>query len=87
MHTPETWDHFTKCLLAQDGVHLATWKPEDTIAQHARWGPTTPPANEVCRLIRKPEIKEAVLRGAVPLEIYRVLADNGPYTKATVRHM
>ena len=32
-------------------------------------------------------IKEAVLRGAVPLEPYRVLADNAPDTKATVSQM
>ena len=87
LHTPETWDHFTKCPLAQDGVHLATWKPEDTIAQHAGWGPTTPPAKEVRRLMQRPEIKEPVLRGAVPLEIYRLLADNACDTKATVSHM
>ena len=37
--------------------------------------------------MRKPEIKEAVLLGAVPLEIYLVLADNAPDTKATVSHM
>ena len=43
MHTLKMWDHFTKCPLAQDGVHLATWKPDDTIVQHAIWGPTTPP--------------------------------------------
>ena len=70
MHTPEIWDHFTKCLQAQSGVHLATCKPEDTITQHAGWGPATPPANEVRRLMQKPEIKEAVLRAAAPLELY-----------------
>ena len=37
----------------------------------------------VRRLLRK----EAVIRGAVPLEIDRVLADNAPDTKATVSHM
>ena len=84
-HAPETWDHFTKCPLAKDGVHLTTWKPEDTIMQHARGGLATPPANEVHRLMGKPEIKKAVLRGA--LEIYRVIADNAPDNKATVRHM
>ena len=87
MQTPETWDHFTKSALAQDDVHLATQKPEDTITQHAGWGPAIPPANEVRRLMQKPEIKEAVLWGAVPLELYRVLADNAPDTKATVSHM
>ena len=76
-----------KCQLAQDEVHLATWKPEDTIAAHAGCGPATPPAKEVRCLMRKPEIKEAALRGAVPLKIYRVLADNSPDTKATVSHM
>ena len=37
--------------------------------------------------MRKPEIKESVPRGAVPLELYRVLADNLPHTRATVSHM
>ena len=37
--------------------------------------------------MRKPEIKEALLRGAVPLDIYRAFADNAPATKATVSHM
>ena len=37
--------------------------------------------------MRKPEIEEAVVRGAVPLEHYRVLADNAPDTRATVSHM
>ena len=35
----------------------------------------------------KPEIKGAVLRGAVPLELYRVLADNAPDTRVTVSHI
>ena len=87
LQTPETLDHFRKCRLAQDGVHLATWKPGDTITQHAGWGPATLLANEVRRLMRKPEIKGAVLWGAVPLELYRVLADNAPDTRATVSHM
>ena len=55
MHTPETCDDFTRCPLARDGVHLTIWKPEDGIVQHAGWGPTTPPASEVRRLMpRKP---------------------------------
>ena len=87
VRTPETWDHFTKCPLAQYGVHLATLKPEDTITQDARWGPATPPVNEVRRLMRKPEIREAVIRGAVRLELYRVPADNAPNTRATGSHM
>ena len=37
--------------------------------------------------MRQPEIKEAVLRGAVPLQLYRVIADYAPEPKATVRHM
>ena len=37
--------------------------------------------------MRQPEIKEAVLRGAVPLQLYRVIADHAPEPKATVRHM
>ena len=57
----ETWNHFTRCPLAQDGVHLATWKPEDTITQHAGWGPATLLANEVRRVMQSPEIKGAVL--------------------------
>ena len=83
----ETWKHFKQCPLAQGGNHLATWTPEDTITQHARWGPTAPPTNKVWRLMRQPEIKEAVLRGAVPLPLYRVIADRAPEPKATVRHM
>ena len=35
----------------------------------------------------KTEIKEAVLRGAVPLELYRVVADHAPEPRATIRHM
>ena len=57
------------------------------MAQHAGWGPIMPPANEVRRLMRQPEIKEAVLRGAVPLQLYRVIAAHAPEPKATVRHM
>ena len=87
LQTSETWDYFTRCPLAQDRGHLATWKPEDTIPQHAGYDPSTPPANEVRRLMRKPKIKEAVLRGAVPLELYGVIADNAPDTRATVSHM
>ena len=37
--------------------------------------------------MRKPEIKEGVLRGAVPLGNYRVLTDNAPGKRATVSHM
>ena len=70
-HTLETWDHLKQCPLFQDDVHLATLKPEDTIAQHAGWGPATPPANEIRRLMRRGG-------GAEPLEIYPVLADNAP---------
>ena len=64
-----------------------TWMPEDTIGQHAGSGPATLPANEVRRLMRQPEIEEAVLRGAVPLQLYRVIADHAPEPKATIRHM
>ena len=87
LQTLETSDDFTRCPLAKDAVHLAAWKQKDTITQHAWLGPATPPANEVRRLMRKPEIKEAVLRGAVPLELYRVLADNAPDIRATVSRM
>ena len=36
---------------------------------------------------RQPEIKEAVLRGAVPLQLYRVVAEHAPEPRATIRHM
>ena len=32
--------------------------------------------------MRQPEIKEAVLRGAVPLQLYRVVADHAPEPRA-----
>ena len=35
LQQPETWEHFKHCPLAQGGNHLATWTPENTIAQHA----------------------------------------------------
>ena len=63
------------------------WAPENTIAQHAGWGPATPLANEVRRLMRQPEVREAILRGAVPLQLYRVVADHAPEPGATIRHM
>ena len=78
LQQPETWEHFKQCPLTQGGNHLARWTPEDTMAQHAGWGPTAPPTNEVRRLMQQLEIKEAVLRGAVPLELYRVIADHAP---------
>ena len=87
LQQPQTWKDFKQCPLAQGGNQLATWTPEDTIAQHAGWGPTAPQTNEVPRLMRQPEIKEAVLRGAVPLQLYRVITDHTPEPKATVRHM
>ena len=37
--------------------------------------------------MRQPEIKEAVLRGAVPLQLYRVVADHAPEPRATIRQM
>ena len=37
--------------------------------------------------MRKPEMKGAVLQGAVPLKLYRIVADNAPDTKATVSDM
>ena len=52
LQQPETWDHFKRCPLAQGDNQLATWTPENTIAQHAGWGPAMPPANEVRRLMR-----------------------------------
>ena len=35
LQQPETWEHFKQCPLAQGGKNLATWTPEDPIAQHA----------------------------------------------------
>ena len=87
LQQPETWEHFKRCPLAQGDNHLATWAPENTITQHAGWGPATPPANEVRCLMQQPEIKEAVLRGAVPLQLYRVVADHASEPRATIRHM
>ena len=37
--------------------------------------------------MQQPEIKEAVLRGAVPLQPYRVIAHHAPETKATILQM
>ena len=87
LQQPEMWEHSKRCPLAQGGNHRATRTPEDTIAQHAGWGPATPPANEARRLMRQPEIKEAVLGGAVPLQLYWVIADHAPEPRATIRHM
>ena len=78
LQQPATWEHFKQCLLAQEDNLLATWEPEDTIAQHAGWGPTAPPANEIRRLMRQLEIREAVLGGAMPLQLYRVIANHAP---------
>ena len=68
-------------------MHLATLKPEPTVAQDAGWGPAAPAATKVRRLMRQQEIKEAVSRGAAPLQLYRVMAHNGPDRKARVSHM
>ena len=87
LQQPETWEHSKQCPFAQGGNHLATWTPEDTIAQHAGWGPATPPANKFRRLMRQPEIEQAVLRGAVPLHLYRVIADHAPEPRATLRQV
>ena len=37
--------------------------------------------------MRQPEIKEAVLRGAVPLQLYRVVAEHAPEPRATIINM
>ena len=37
--------------------------------------------------MRQLEIIEAVIRGAVPLKLYRVVADHAPEPRATIRHM
>ena len=37
--------------------------------------------------MRQTEIKEAVVRGAVPLQLYRVVAHHAPEPRATIRHM
>ena len=66
---------------------MAMWTPEDTIAQHTGRGPVAPPPNEVWRLMRQPKIKEAVLRGALQLQLYRVITDHAPQPRATIRHM
>ena len=87
LQQPETLEHFKHCPLAQVENHLATWTPENTLAQHAGWGPATPTANEVRHLMRQPEIREAVRRGAVRLQLYRVVADHAPEPRATIRHM
>ena len=87
LQQPGTWEHFKQCPLAQGCNHLATWTPEDNIAQHAGWGRATPPANEVRRLMRQPEIRGAVLRAAVPLQLYRVIANHALEPRATIRHM
>ena len=87
LQQPGTWEHLKQGPLAQRGNQLATWTLEDTIAQHTGWGPTAPPTNEVRCLMWQPEIKEAVLRGAVPLQLYRVIADHAPEPKVTVRHI
>ena len=63
---------------------VSTWRDGN---QWTRSRNTPDGANEVRRLMQKPEIKEAVLLGAVPLELSRALADNAPHTKATVSHM
>ena len=73
--------------LRPDATGQQAWKPEDKITQHAGWGPATPPAKEVRRLMRKREINGAVLRGAAPLEPCHVIADNALDTRATLSHM
>ena len=87
LQQPETWEHFKHCPLAQGNNNLAMWTPKGTIAQHAGWNPAAPQRNGVRRLMRQPEIKEAVLRGAVPPQLYRVIADHAPEPRATIRHM
>ena len=37
--------------------------------------------------MRQPEIKEAVLRGAVPHQLHRVIADHAPEARASIRRM
>ena len=37
--------------------------------------------------MRQPEIREAVHRGAVPLQLYRVIADHAREPRATIQHM
>ena len=41
LQQPETWEHYKHCPLAQGESHLAMWTPENTIAEHAGWGPAT----------------------------------------------
>ena len=87
LQQPETWEQFKHCPSAPGGNHLATWTPEDTRAQHSGCGPAASPAAEGRRLMRQPEIQEAVLSGAVPPQLYRVIADHAPEPGATIRHM
>ena len=37
--------------------------------------------------MRRPEIREAEVRGAVALQLYRVIADHAPEPRAKIRHM
>ena len=37
--------------------------------------------------MRQPEIKEEVLRGAVPFQLYRVITDHASEHRAAIRHM
>ena len=37
--------------------------------------------------MRQTEINDAVLRGAVPLQLYRVVADHAREPRATIHHM
>ena len=37
--------------------------------------------------MRQPEVREAVLRGAMPLQLYKVIVQTAPGTKATVCQM
>ena len=50
-------------------------------------GPRDATGEQSRRLMRQPEIKGPVLRGAVPLQLYQVITDNAPNTKATFSHM
>ena len=61
---------------ANGGLPAHRYTPQVT----QRWPRGSEPASE-------PEIKEAVLRGAGPLQLYRFVAHHAPEPGATIRHM
>ena len=84
---PKTWEQFKQYPLAQAQTQVATWRPQKTIMQQDCWSPQAPCANNVCRLLHKPETREVVLQGAVQRQIYQVLMDHAPEPSATASHL